>query len=1087
MSDDPDLALPGPRAPERLPLGVLHAPLARGFFGCTCVVSLVAAALVAGTQMGAHSGTVAALLVLNGLASLAALATPKHRLALAMTLSTVFGMVLIAVIALALEGPRAPHGLPLYGLMVYLLFSAAGRRAGVFGAAVALACLAVVHLSPWAPPPLADGLPVGLGAQLLGLAAGTFGGWVAVRLIERQTRLSDDREARFRQLLGVAADLYWESDRQHRIVVLAYARSGEPVPNAQRFLGQLPWRLPGVAIDADALDTLLADIGRDEAFAGVPLAFAEPGAPPRHWAVSGEPRHDAKGICTGYWGVATEVTQLRRAESELARTRSRYQELFGRNPSPLVLHRRGRVLDANPAALQLLGFTSLAQAFGHELLATFEPGPEVQRARERLAWLETQPVGSALPVTVYHLKVGDRELDLRSTAVLVDTDGGPAIMTIMADDTERRVAEEQLRGSKALLEHLVATSPDLITLTEAATGRYVMVNRSFERFSGWSAGEAVGRTSADLEIWHTPEEREAFVDAIRIGAAEPNRPIAFRNRDGRELRLLVSAARFVLDGREYLVINGRDVTESERQRLEHEAILDSASVGIAVTRRRVIANANRRLEEMLGWPPGGLVGQPTSVNWADAEAFDRAVAVLVPALERGESVAVEHELRRRDGSRFLASIHGRAVQPARMIETGFVWIIEDITERRQFEQQLARARDEAEAASRAKSAFLANTSHELRTPLNGILGLAQLAREPSLSEDKRQHYLDQIVGSAQMLSSVINDILDLSRIEAGKIAIEHADFDLGQLLRCMHRNFSAQAAERGLGFALDIASDCDGRVQGDSLRLGQVLTIYLNNALKFTEGGQVRLSVERIAGHGSDEPSGMAQGMRFVVSDSGRGIDDETKARLFKPFSQADDSTTRRHGGAGLGLAICQQLARLMGGEVGVESEPDQGARFWLEVPLPQARPAADPPAQPAGRSALDGALRPLAGLRVLMVEDHPVNMLIAVAMLERWGADVVQATDGALAVQAVRAARDGKAEPLDLVLMDIQMPTMSGYEATRVLRQEGVRLPIIAVTAAALVGEREQALAAGMDDFLTKPIDATKLLDGLLRWSGRG
>jgi hypothetical protein len=303
MSDDPDLALPGPRAPERLPLGVLHAPLARGFFGCTCVVSLVAAALVAGTQMGAHSGTVAALLVLNGLASLAALATPKHRLALAMTLSTVFGMVLIAVIALALEGPRAPHGLPLYGLMVYLLFSAAGRRAGVFGAAVALACLAVVHLSPWAPPPLADGLPVGLGAQLLGLAAGTFGGWVAVRLIERQTRLSDDREARFRQLLGVAADLYWESDRQHRIVVLAYARSGEPVPNAQRFLGQLPWRLPGVAIDADALDTLLADIGRDEAFAGVPLAFAEPGAPPRHWAVSGEPRHDAKGICTGYCGA----------------------------------------------------------------------------------------------------------------------------------------------------------------------------------------------------------------------------------------------------------------------------------------------------------------------------------------------------------------------------------------------------------------------------------------------------------------------------------------------------------------------------------------------------------------------------------------------------------------------------------------------------------------------------------------------------------------------------------------------------------------------------------------------------------------
>jgi PAS domain S-box-containing protein len=1081
--------LPSPARPQRLPLGMLHAQLARLFFGFSALAGLGGAILLLTQESSLAGRWLAAACAAHGALALAGLATPKRWLPLAMPALVLGAMVLIAAVAIWLPGPRALQGLPLYGLMIYLLFSAAGERAGTLGVAVALSLLALVYFGPGSAPWPGEGLPVGLGAQVLGVLAGWAGGASIVRLLASANRRAEDREARFRQLLGVAAELYWEMDAEHRLVVFSNARTAQPLERARQFLGQVPWQVPGVVVDPTTLDTLLADIGRGEPFRDARLSWAAPGAALRHWHASGEPRRGDDGALLGYWGVAREITAELRTQAELDTTRSRYQELFKRNPGPLLLHRHGRILDVNPAALEMLGRRA-DEVLGQELLSLFEGGPQIDRVRERLAAVEAQPVGAALPVAEYRLRSAGRELAVRTTGVRVQMDDGPAVLTLIADDTERMLAEEQLRGSKTMLEHLVATSPDLITLTEAATGRYVMVNRSFERTTGWSAGEAVGRTSADLGIWQSAQERTAFVEALREGSDGAQLPIVFRARDGHAVQLVVSAARFVLEGREYLVINGRDVTEAERERLERAAILDSASVGIAVTRRGRFVIANRRLEQMLGWPAGELAGQPTHVQWPDRETYAAAVAEVVPRLERGEAVELEQPLQRRDGSRFLASMRGLAVRPGPNIEIGFVWCVEDITERREFEQQLARARDAAEAANRAKSAFLANTSHELRTPLNAMLGFAQLARDPALPAQRRDQYIEQIVDGARTLSSLIGDILDLSRIEAGRLEIEVQPFDLGALLRSLEQGHRALAAERGLALELDIAADCDGWVRGDALRLRQVLGNFLGNALKFTDAGWVRLTA---AAAGEER-------VRIAVADSGHGIEPEVLPQLFEAFSQADVSTTRRHGGAGLGLAICRQLAALMGGSVGVDSVPGVGSRFWIELPLPRqvAAPGTGPGAATPDASAEGGSLaatapaplteaaRPLAGLRVLVAEDHEVNMLIAVAMLERWGAEVVQAVDGVEAVAAVEAARRGEAPPLDLVLMDLQMPRMSGHEATRRLREAGVRLPIVALTAAALVGEREQALAAGLDDFLTKPIDAALLRDTLLHWAGR-
>ena len=526
--------------------------------------------------------------------------------------------------------------------------------------------------------------------------------------------------------------------------------------------------------------------------------------------------------------------------------------------------------------------------------------------------------------------------------------------------------------------------------------------------------------------------------------------------------------------RDYVVINARDVTESERAQLEREAILANASVGIAVTRDSRFVLANRCFEDMFCWPPGQLLGQSGAVVWSSPKEHGDLGAQIGPQLARGEPVTIEREACRRDGSRFVARFQARAVDPAQPTLGGTVWIAEDVTDRRQFERALARARDDAEAASRAKSAFLANTSHELRTPLNGMIGLAQLARQPGLDDALRQQYLEQIAESAQSLTGIISDILDLSKIEAGRLELVSNAFNLGELLRSLQRTYGTLAAAHGLALRLDLGLDLNlgdgthGLVQGDALRVRQICTNFITNAIKFTAQGEVVLAASRDCDL-----------VRIDVRDTGDGIDGATQARLFRPFTQADESTTRRFGGTGLGLSICRELATLMGGTVGVHSQPGAGSTFWARLPLPPVEVAQGSPA-PADEGRLEGA-------RVLLVEDNAVNMVIAAAMLERWGVHVEQAENGSCAVAAVQSAADA-GQPFDAVLMDVQMPVMSGHEATRALRacDAGCHLPVIALTAAALVSERDEALASGMNDFLTKPIDAERLRSTLARWAGR-
>ena len=1028
--------------PSALP-EVLRAPVIGSLllFSLLCGVAMRLSGRAGFPMNAALNAVAAAAILLSGLVAVALHDNLR---------SPVLGFcALIVCTAGAITGVRSSLALGAVGAL-QLAALAWAETEGLIPAVAAPSSLAMVLLYQW-----------------LVVLCGTIAGILIHRVLDHYLHDAAERERRFRGLLRIAVDWYWEQDRDFRYNAMSEASpSTATLALAGRVHQRTPWQISEMGLDPEQLDAHRADLEAHRPFSALHARRRDASGRWRTVSLSGEPKFDANGAFCGYWGVARDVTDEVRAQRAVAASETRYRELFTRSPSPLFLHRRGIVFDANEAAARMFGLANAAAMNGFNVIGVFAAGSMREQVVHRIARLEHMAVGEGLPVADLQMRsVDGRPLSVQATSVRVETSSGPANLSIMFDITARQAVEAALRRSEAMLSHLFATSPDCITLTEMASGRYAMVNPAFCRLTGFSVEEVVGRTAAELGLWHDQRTRDELIAQLLRDGTVIDLPAVFVAKSGELVSMLLAAGRFVMDGRDYLVVNARDVTESERTRMQHTAILERASIGIAFTRDRRFQQANTCFERMFGWEPGGLLDQPGAAVWA-SEADHREIEQLAePLLAAGQPFEVERRMRRRDNTEFLCRLVAQVVDRTDPARGGTIWIAEDVTERRRLDEALAAARDAAEAASHAKSAFLANTSHEIRTPLNGLLGLARLAMQEDLLDARRQQYLAQILDSAQSLAGIMSDILDVSKIEAGRITLEDMTFNLHELLQAVHHAYQPLADVKGLGLKLVIRKSLPRGARGDAVRVRQILSNFITNALKFTDRGEVRI-----------EAGGTPHGrLRFAVSDTGPGIPDDRQGNLFTPFTQGDSSTTRRYGGTGLGLSICRELARLMGGEAGLQSQVGVGSTFWAELPLASAEPM---PAAPAPEVDDLGRLH---GARVLMVEDNPVNMMIAVAMLERWGVLVAQAFDGRAAVQAVHAAV-AEGQPFDAVLMDVQMPIMGGHEAARELRRHFAadELPIIALTAAALVSERQEAMASGMNAFLTKPIDAPKFRDTL-------
>jgi two-component system sensor histidine kinase/response regulator len=487
---------------------------------------------------------------------------------------------------------------------------------------------------------------------------------------------------------------------------------------------------------------------------------------------------------------------------------------------------------------------------------------------------------------------------------------------------------------------------------------------------------------------------------------------------------------------------------------ELAAILATADSGIALVRNRTIVSANPSLSRILLWPEAQLTGLSTRALFRSDEEWNDGVADAYAMIGAGHTYAIQREILRGDGTTFWADIRARAINPADPAR-GIVWVIDDISFDRDATRKLAEARDIAEQAARLKSEFLAHMSHELRSPLNAILGFTELLLATPLTTHQNDH-LRKVQSAGRHLLSIVNDVLDLSKVEAGKLRIEQTEFTLASVVKSAIDTVAATAAAKDLELIVEIDPKLPARLTGDPLRITQILMNYLSNALKFTHQGEIILSVAPDRGNR----------LRFSVTDSGIGMSAEQVRRMFQTFSQAEDSTARLYGGTGLGLSICRQLASLMGGEVGVESTPGQGSTFWASLPLDAVK------ARAPRRTALRHR-------RLLIVDDHPRAARAIATPLSTHGAETATAATPADAVSTARMAQEA-GTPFHAILIDRAMPDADGIATARALRAAlGVAAPPM-ILMSRRGGQQvvEEAFREGFADVITKPAETELLID---------
>ena len=623
---------------------------------------------------------------------------------------------------------------------------------------------------------------------------------------------------------------------------------------------------------------------------------------------------------------------------------------------------------------------------------------------------------------------------------------------------------------------------DCIFMFDTDSFNFFYVNQAVTEQFGYSNAELMNMTPKDIDPDYDETRFRQLLSSLDEGKdASIIFDTILQNKDGHAIPVDISLQYIKPTGESarYVAIV-RNITrrkESEARLWESEErnrlLLESVGEGIyGVGADGKTTFVNSAACKMLGYTEVEMMDQDMHSlihhSYSDGSTHPREECPMYAAISDGTTHKIDDEvLWRKDGRSFPAEYTSTPIRKNDEI-VGAVVNFRDITERIENMQALVSARNDAERANQAKSEFLSNMSHEIRTPMNAIIGMSKLAFETDLNY-KKQDFIEKTHYSAKLLLGILNDILDFSRIEAGKLEIERIDFRLRSVLDNLSGLIELNVVEQGLKLEIKVASDVPEVFRGDPLRLGQVLINLSNNAIKFTQQGRITISVKL------DEKLNDKVGLHFCVSDTGIGITPEQQSRLFQSFSQAESSTSRHYGGSGLGLAICKNLTEMMGGKIWVESEAGKGSLFHFTVQLEEGNPDNILEKQTGTSRKIDH----LSGVKILLVEDNEINQELAIELLSNRGLIITSVWNGKEALEILQT------ESFDGVLMDIQMPIMDGYSATREIRKQSQfkELPIIAMTANVMESDQKKAIAAGMNDHIGKPLDEYELLNTLAKW----
>ncbi len=826
-----------------------------------------------------------------------------------------------------------------------------------------------------------------------------------------------------------------------------------------------------------------------------------------------------------FQGIGRDITERKQAGQLIRLSEEKLRLMF--NMSPLGMARNamdGRFIETNPALLEMLGYTL------DELnkLSYWDITPQEYEQQEAQQLESLNKYAKYGPYEKEYINKFGHRFPVRLNGMLIaGSDGEKYIWSIVEDITDKKKTEDELKRYREHLEELVeertrtlnnevlerkraeaallASEHKFRTLLDSAPNAMVicgsdnvitMVNGEMESLFGYSKDEIIGQPIEMLIPQRYRNDSTNLRDSYVLNEmgrhAMGDRGLRGIAKDGREFPvelglapietvdgLLISCVIRDISGRrqeeetlQAAKKSAEDALLQLRASTQHLRVLSSAieqsPVATLITDvKGVIQYANPRFCKVTGYALEDVVNRnPRMFN---ARVQPRQIYTeLWETITSGREWRGELCNRKKNGEVYWDQTFISPVRDELGNIAQYISIKEDITEKKAAEELLRQARDASDAANRAKSEFLANMSHEIRTPLNAIIGMAHLVLKTGLNSQQHD-YIGKIHYAGGHLLKVINNILDLSKIEAGKFDIEVAIFRLDRLLENVTALIEEQLEAKKLSLVFDLDTGLPPYFKGDSLRLGQVLINFINNAIKFTEVGTITIRTKKAGGTEHDML------LRFEVQDTGIGLTQEQQSKLFQSFHQADSSTARKYGGTGLGLAISKQLATMMGGEIGVESEIGKGSTFWFTVRLGQV--SAEEMFKQQQFAPLE--LKSVAGASILLAEDNLFNQQIAREMLELGGASVAIANNGKEVLDLAHRHR------FDCVLMDMQMPEMDGLETTRLLRADPAMkgLRIIAMTANIRQTDRDSCFAAGMDDFITKPFSPDQFYTTIAKW----